>query len=146
MAESTVGWFVVREKYYSLVEKVWLISQANSTIKAKHWHFADPTQKSRSSRTIGTGTSSRQSLIKVSRRLGRFGSLHPAGDVPASASKPACLPNFSLNCWLVSLIDDRWRCCHLKANLPVRLIAVIPTGTACICLHCTALHWHCFLY
>ena len=31
MAESTVGWFVVREKYCSLVEKVQLISQVNMT-------------------------------------------------------------------------------------------------------------------
>ena len=27
MAESIVGCFVVREKYYSLAEKLWLISQ-----------------------------------------------------------------------------------------------------------------------
>ena len=27
MAESTVGWFGVREKYYSLTDKPWLISQ-----------------------------------------------------------------------------------------------------------------------
>ena len=29
MAESTVGWFIVREKYCSLAEKVRLISQVN---------------------------------------------------------------------------------------------------------------------
>ena len=27
MAKSTVGWFGVREKYYSLADKPWLISQ-----------------------------------------------------------------------------------------------------------------------
>ena len=36
MAESTVGWFVVREKYCLLVEKVRLISQAN---KAHMYRF-----------------------------------------------------------------------------------------------------------
>jgi len=29
MAESTVGWFGVREKYCSLTEKIWLISQTS---------------------------------------------------------------------------------------------------------------------
>ena len=32
MAESTVGWLVLREKYCSLAEKIWLISQANGTL------------------------------------------------------------------------------------------------------------------
>ena len=40
MAESTVGWFVVREKYCLLAEKVWLISQANrpNTINQSKQH------------------------------------------------------------------------------------------------------------
>ena len=32
MVESTIVWFVMREKYYSLAEKVWFISQANWAI------------------------------------------------------------------------------------------------------------------
>ena len=36
MAESTVGWFVVREKYCSLAEKVRLISPANKAINKKY--------------------------------------------------------------------------------------------------------------
>ena len=35
MAESTVGWFVVKEKYCLLAEKVRLISQANGTHKQR---------------------------------------------------------------------------------------------------------------
>jgi len=35
MAESTVGRFVVREKYCSLAEKIWLISQVNRAIIQK---------------------------------------------------------------------------------------------------------------
>ena len=31
MAESTDGWFGVREKYYSLADKPWLISQIRSS-------------------------------------------------------------------------------------------------------------------
>jgi len=37
MTESTVGWFVVREKYYSLAEKVQLINQANRTDITLGW-------------------------------------------------------------------------------------------------------------
>ena len=31
MAESTVGWFGVREKYCSLADKLWLISQIQAS-------------------------------------------------------------------------------------------------------------------
>ena len=31
MAENTVGWFGVREKYYSLADKPWLISQMRAS-------------------------------------------------------------------------------------------------------------------
>ena len=34
MAESTVGWFGAREKYYSLADKPWLISQIRSSEQA----------------------------------------------------------------------------------------------------------------
>jgi len=34
MAESTVGWFGVREKYYSLADKPWLISQIRPSEQA----------------------------------------------------------------------------------------------------------------
>ena len=34
MAESTVGWFGMREKYYSLVDKPWLISQIRPSKRA----------------------------------------------------------------------------------------------------------------
>jgi len=34
MAESTVGWFGVREKYYSLADKLWLISQIRPSEQA----------------------------------------------------------------------------------------------------------------
>jgi len=33
MAKNTVGLFIVREKYYSLTEKVRLISQANRALE-----------------------------------------------------------------------------------------------------------------
>jgi len=35
MAESTVGWFGVRKKYYSLADKPWLISQ---TRPSEHYY------------------------------------------------------------------------------------------------------------
>ena len=36
-AESTVGWFGVREKYYLLADKSWLISQIRPSEQAGHW-------------------------------------------------------------------------------------------------------------
>ena len=33
MTESTVGWFDVSEKYYSLADKPWLISQIRASEK-----------------------------------------------------------------------------------------------------------------
>jgi len=116
-------------------------------IKAKHWRFADPTQKSRSSRMIGTGTFSRWKLRRAAQVRSFW--FTASGRRCASKCVEASLPNFFLNCWLVSLIDDRrWCCCHLEANLPVRLIDSRDSygNAACICLHCTALHRHCFLY
>jgi len=34
MAESTIGWFGVREKYYLLADKSWLISQIRPSEQA----------------------------------------------------------------------------------------------------------------
>jgi len=39
MAESIVGWFGVREKYYSLAVKPWLISQIQSSEQAISYHI-----------------------------------------------------------------------------------------------------------
>ena len=40
MAESTVGWFGVREKYYLLADKTWLISQIRPSEQAIYSSFA----------------------------------------------------------------------------------------------------------
>ena len=36
MTESTVGWFSVREKYYSLADKPWLISRIRPSEQADY--------------------------------------------------------------------------------------------------------------
>jgi len=41
MTKSTVGWFGVREKYCSLAEKPWLISQIRSNEQANFSWFKD---------------------------------------------------------------------------------------------------------
>ena len=38
MAKNTVGWFSVREKYYSLADKPWLISQIRLNEQAARLH------------------------------------------------------------------------------------------------------------
>ena len=45
MTESTVDWFIVREKYCSLAEKVWLISQANRALKLQDQYFKGNNKK-----------------------------------------------------------------------------------------------------
>ena len=39
MAESTVGWFGVKEKYCSLADKPWLISQIRPSEQAEVYEF-----------------------------------------------------------------------------------------------------------
>lgn len=40
MAESTVSWFGVREKYYSLADKPWLINQIRPSEQADYLQLA----------------------------------------------------------------------------------------------------------
>jgi len=53
MAESTVGWFNVREKYCSLADKPWLISQ----IQASKQPLVDPERSSHVERKVHPGFS-----------------------------------------------------------------------------------------
>jgi len=41
MTESTVGWFGVREKYCSLADKPWLISQIRASDQAAELKLSD---------------------------------------------------------------------------------------------------------